>query len=235
MQSEGIHLAPGQRLGSSNSPTTVIISGDSNYEMQPDGVIFFTTPAGEDYKVVVEVGVSQAYESLLEKARKWILDSECKIVLLLAFYEKERYAAPRKRITLTSQQVNDQVVQMRRRWPSTNVSEFSGLVFKGHTWLNEISEGFIDVIRKDRESDDTDALTNFKYILIDMGRDERSSVPASVGDIRLAELIPRESLGSAAGDIVVDFFNSDAFMDEVRTALISTAVTRFKKSVKLIV
>ncbi|KAK9343603.1 hypothetical protein V1522DRAFT_423899 [Lipomyces starkeyi] len=45
MQSEGIHLSPGQRLGSSNSPKTVIISGDSNYEMQPDGVIFSTTPA----------------------------------------------------------------------------------------------------------------------------------------------------------------------------------------------
>ncbi|KAK9387249.1 hypothetical protein V1515DRAFT_602311 [Lipomyces mesembrius] len=37
------------------------------------------------------------------------------------------------------------------------------LVFQGHTWLDEISEGFIEVVRKDPNSD-TDALTNMKYV-----------------------------------------------------------------------
>ncbi|KAK9491790.1 hypothetical protein V1508DRAFT_433685 [Lipomyces doorenjongii] len=37
---EGIRLSPDQRLGSTNSPTTIIQNGHSNYEMQPDGVIF---------------------------------------------------------------------------------------------------------------------------------------------------------------------------------------------------
>ncbi|KAK9352164.1 hypothetical protein V1523DRAFT_441312 [Lipomyces doorenjongii] len=232
MVHEGIRLSPDQRLGSTNSPTTIIQNGHSNYEMQPDGVFFFETQTTEEYKVVVEVGVSQTYESLLEKARKWIFDKKCKIVLLLAFYEKERYSAPPKRISLTSRQVDDQVVQMRRRWLSTNISEFGPLVFKGHIWLDEISQAIIEVARKDPH--DANSLMTMKYVLTEEGRDRSSAVPRSVGDIKLAELIPGESLGSAA-DVVIDFFDSNGFMPIVRRAMVGTAVTRFQKAVKLIV
>ncbi|KAK9343625.1 hypothetical protein V1522DRAFT_330970, partial [Lipomyces starkeyi] len=109
------------------------------------------------------------------------------------------------------------------------------LVFQGHSWLDEISEGFIEVVRKDPNSDDTDALTNMKYVLIEKGRGKSSRIPRAVGDMRLAELIPRESIGSdAEADVVVDFFNCDDFMGIVRDAMTATAVTRFQKAVKII-
>ncbi|ODQ74056.1 hypothetical protein LIPSTDRAFT_244291 [Lipomyces starkeyi NRRL Y-11557] len=158
MLREGIRLSPEQRLGSTNSPTTVIINGYPNYEMQPDGVIFFRTSAGEEYKFVVEVGMSQTHDSLIQKARKWLYDNKCKIVLLLAFYEKERYSARLKRISLTARQMEDDVAQINQRWSSRNVSGFGALEFKGHTWLDEISQAFIEVVRKDPDCDDTNAL-----------------------------------------------------------------------------
>ncbi|KAK9360396.1 hypothetical protein V1504DRAFT_392556 [Lipomyces starkeyi] len=236
MLCEGIRFALDQRLCISSSPTEVIKNGHSNYEMQPDGVIYFKTRAGEEHKVVVEVGVSQTYDSLLQKARKWIFDTKCNIVLLLAYYEKQRYSALLKRISLTSRQMDDQVVQMNLRWSSPNSSGFGALEFKGHTWLDEISQAFIEVVRKDPDSNGTNAVLTKKYVLIEEGRDRSSDVPQTVGDMRLAELIPRESLGDdAAAGVVIDFFRSNDFMSIVRDAVISTAVNRFKKAVNLIV
>ncbi|KAK9246155.1 hypothetical protein V1506DRAFT_566334 [Lipomyces tetrasporus] len=226
MQGEGIRLAPGQSLGHCMSPTTLITTAAQ--------IIYFETVDGEKYKVVVEVGVSQTYDSLLDKARKWLYDKECGIVVLLAFFEKERYSAPHRRISLTSRQRDDQVVSMRRQWLSPLFSRFGPLEFGGHTWLDEVSEAFIEVVRKDPDSDGTEALRTMKYVLIDNGRDISSSVPRSVGDIRLAELMPHESLGSdAAAGIVIDFFNSEYFMDIVRRAVVKTAVERFKNAVKI--
>ncbi|KAJ8103727.1 hypothetical protein POJ06DRAFT_264557 [Lipomyces tetrasporus] len=221
-------------LGHCMSPTTLINNGRSKYIMEPDGVIYFETVDGEKYKVVVEVGVSQTYDSLLDKARKWLYDKECGIVVLLAFFEKESYSAPHKRISLTSRQRDDQVVSMRRQWLSPLFSRFGPLEFGERTWLDEVSEGFIEVVRKDPDSDGTEALRTMKYVLIDNGRDISSSVPRSVGDIRLAELMTDESLGSdAAAGIVIDFFNSEYFMDIVRRAVVKTAVERFKNAVKI--
>ncbi|KAK9482808.1 hypothetical protein V1527DRAFT_414612 [Lipomyces starkeyi] len=235
MEREGIRLSANQRLGSTISPTILIKNDRSEYEMEPDGVIFFKAEGGQEYKFVVEVGISQTHDSLVEKARKWIYDKRCKIVLLLAFYEKERYSVPHKRISLTSLQMDEQVVQMHLYGESQANCQFGPLVFQGHTWLDEISEGFIEVVRKDPNADDTDAMTNMKYVLIEKGRDKSSSIPSAVGDIRLAELIPRESLGGdAAADVVVDFFNCDDFMGIVRDAMTATAVNRFEKAVKLI-
>ncbi|KAK9235754.1 hypothetical protein V1525DRAFT_409061 [Lipomyces kononenkoae] len=204
MRREDVRLAPHQRLRISSSPTEVIKYGHSNYEMQPDGVVYFKTRTGEEYKVVVEIGFSQTYDSLLQKARKWIFDTKCKIVLLLAFYEKERCSAPLKPISLTSRQMDDQVA-------------------------------FIEVVRKDPNSTDTNPVLTKKYVLTEEGRDRSSDVPRTVGDMRLAELIPRESLGSdTAADVVIDFFDSDDFMSTVRDAVISIAVNRLKKQSRLL-
>ncbi|KAK9376691.1 uncharacterized protein V1513DRAFT_375388 [Lipomyces chichibuensis] len=236
MLREGIRLLSGQRLRISSSPTEVIKNGLSNYEMQPDGVIYFKTSAGEERKVVVEVGVSQTYDSLLRKARKWIFDTKCNIVLLLAFYEKQRYSAPLESISLTSRQMDDKVVQMNLRWSSPNFSGFGALEYEGHTWLDEISQAFIEVVRKDPDSNGTNAVVTNKYVLIEEGRDISSGVPETVGDLRLAELMPPESLGDGdAAGVVIDFFHSSDFMSIVRDAVISTAVNRFKKAVKIIV
>ncbi|KAK9235014.1 hypothetical protein V1525DRAFT_349106 [Lipomyces kononenkoae] len=233
LQRERIHLGTGQSLGSSTGPTTLIEDGHSYYEMEPDGVIFFETQDATEFKVVIEVGVTQRYDSLLEKARKWLCDQRCRIVILLAFNESERYCAPRNHISLSRRERNDMVVQMRRHWLSPSFSQFGPLEFRRHIWLNEISEAFVEVVRNDPDSDGTNALTRMKYALIDAGRDESSSVPAAVGDIRLGEFIPPDTLGSdAAADIVVDFFNSDNFMDIVRRAMVNTAVRRFQRVVR---
>ncbi|KAK9365383.1 hypothetical protein V1509DRAFT_655534 [Lipomyces kononenkoae] len=215
LQREGIRVGAGQGLGWSASPRRVIKDGHSHYEMEPDGVIFFDTLDAKEFKVVIEVGVSQSNDSLLEKARKWLYGQQCEIVLLLAFNEKEHYSAPRNRIRLT------------------DFSQFGPLEFGGHIWLNEISEAFVEVVRRAPDSDGVSSLTRVKYVLIDEGRDESSSVPASVGDIRLGECIPPDILGSdAAANIVVDFFNSDSFMDIVCRAMVGTAINRFQRVVK---
>ncbi|KAK9235072.1 hypothetical protein V1525DRAFT_286796 [Lipomyces kononenkoae] len=235
LERQGIRLGTGQILGCSGSPRRLIDDGHSGYEMEPDGVIFFETLDAREFKVVIEVGVSHSNDSLLEKARKWLYDHQCKVVLLLAFNEQERYCAPRGRISLTKRQKNDQVVGMRRRWLSPSFTQFGPLEFRGHVWLKEISEAFVEVVRKDPDSDRAHALTSMKYILIENGRDESSSVPTSVGDIRLGELIPLELLEStAAASMVVDFFNSDSFMDTVRRAMVNTAISRFEKAVRRI-
>ncbi|KAK9369353.1 hypothetical protein V1509DRAFT_638901 [Lipomyces kononenkoae] len=216
LEREGIRVGAGQGLGWSASPKQMIKHGHLHYEMEPDGVIFFDTLDAREFKVVIEVGVSQSNDSLVEKARKWLYGQQCEIVLLQNTIE------------------NNHVAQMRRGWLSPSFSQFGPLEFGGHIWLNEISEAFVEVVRRAPDSDGIDSLTSMKYVLIDEGRDESSSVPASVGDIRLGECIPPDILGSdAAANIVVDFFNSDRFfMDIVRRAMVGTAINRFQRVVR---
>ncbi|KAK9365581.1 hypothetical protein V1509DRAFT_632773 [Lipomyces kononenkoae] len=133
MEHEGIHLPENQRLGSTMSPTILINNDRSFYNMEPDGAIFFKTLGREEYKLVVEVGISQNRDSLLNKARKWLSDKNCEIVILLAFYEKERYKAPPNRKSVTSRQCDNQVAQMHLYCNSQNHSQFGPLVFQGHT------------------------------------------------------------------------------------------------------
>ncbi|KAK9371715.1 uncharacterized protein V1513DRAFT_461158 [Lipomyces chichibuensis] len=208
-----VQVSVAKTLSSTIGPTILIRNDRSEYEMGPACVVFFKTDRGQEYKLVVEVGISQTHDSLLVKARKWTLDKKCKIVLLLAFYESERYYY----------------------CESQDHCQFGQLAFHPNTWLDEISEGFIEVVRKDPNSEDTDAQTNMKYAFIKNGRDKSSSIPRAVGDMRLAEFIPRESLGTdAAADHVVDFFNCGDFTCIVRDPRAATAVNRFEKAVQRI-
>ncbi|ODQ73435.1 hypothetical protein LIPSTDRAFT_70413 [Lipomyces starkeyi NRRL Y-11557] len=110
--------------------------------------------------------------------------------------------------------------------------------------MSALNEAFIEVVRINPDPEGTEVLLKRKYVrlysigsnhtdmhvpqvLIHEGVNESSNVPRSVGDIRLGEVMPRESLGNeAAGDIVVDFFSAVDFMHIVRNAMIDTAVDR---------
>ncbi|KAK9312850.1 hypothetical protein V1524DRAFT_472417 [Lipomyces starkeyi] len=178
--------------------------------------------------VVVEAGVSQTYESLEGKARKWIFGKKCTIILLVALDEKRHYSALDRHIYLASREMNERVEQMRLQCESQSLSQFGPLVFQGHTLA------FIEVVRINPDPEGTEALLKRKYVLIHEGVNESSNVPGSVGDIRLGEVMPRESLGNeAAGDIVVDFFSAVDFMHIVRNAMVDTAVDRFEDAVKI--
>ncbi|KAK9372355.1 uncharacterized protein V1513DRAFT_384987 [Lipomyces chichibuensis] len=235
IEREQIHLPADEILGVTSSPRTLVHNRDARFHIEPDGLIFFETVDLVAFKVVVEVGISQTYDSLLKKAKKWIFGMNCNIVILIAFNEKRSYSAPRERHSLTSRQVDDQVVRMRRHWLSPSVSEFGPLEFQGRTYFDEVGEGFIEILRKGNDTSGMDGMDNLskdKYVLVRDGVNESHSVPWSAGHIRLTELIPPTSLGTeTAGDLVVDFFSGDDFMDIVRHAMIGTAVERFKDTV----
>ncbi|KAK9371454.1 uncharacterized protein V1513DRAFT_407243 [Lipomyces chichibuensis] len=232
IEREQIHLPADEMLGVTSSPRTLVNNRSSRFHIEPDGLIFFETVDSRDFKVVVEVGISQTYDSLLKKAKKWIFGMNCKIVVLIAFNEKRSYSASHKRLSLTSRQVDDQVVRMRRHWLSPSVSEFGPLEFQGRTYFDEIQEGFIEIVRMGKDTGGIEDLSKDKYVLVRDGVNESRSVPWSAGHILLAELIPPASLGSeAAGDLVVDFFGADNYMRIVRHAMIGTAVERFKDAV----
>ncbi|KAK9241688.1 hypothetical protein V1506DRAFT_556426 [Lipomyces tetrasporus] len=182
-----------QHLATIHSPTILVDTGHSRYEMEPDGAIYFETVDARDYKIIIEVGVSQAYNSLFDKARKWIIDNTCDLVILLAFNEKYRYSAPRQRIFLSPHESKAQIVQMRRHLRSPSYPKFRELEFLGHIWFHELSHAFIEVVRKAPSFDGTDDLMRSKYVLVENGINKSSSVPRSIGNVRLAELIPAVS------------------------------------------
>ncbi|KAK9350536.1 hypothetical protein V1523DRAFT_442538 [Lipomyces doorenjongii] len=222
IEREQIHLPANEMLSVTSSPRTLVNSRTSRFHIEPDGLIFFETVDSREFKVVIEVGISQTYESLLKKAKKWIFQMNCNIVILIAFNEKRSY----------SSRVDDQVVQMRRHWLSPSVSEFGPLGFQGRTYFNEIQEGFIEIVRMGKDTSGMDNLSKDKYVLVRDGVNESHSVPRSAGHILLPELIPPASLSSeAASDLVVDFFSADNYMRIVRHAMVQTAVERFTDTV----
>ncbi|KAK9246673.1 hypothetical protein V1506DRAFT_552910 [Lipomyces tetrasporus] len=204
-----------------------LATGHSRYEMEPDGAIYFETVDARDYKVIIEVGVSQAYNSLFDKARKWIIDNTCDLVIFLAFNEKHRYSAPRQRIFY-------HLTKMRRHLRSPSYPKFRELEFLGHIWFHELSDAVIEVVRKAPSSDGRDDLMRSKYVLVENGINKSSSVPRSVGNVRLAELISSVSHNNEeTGNIIIDFFDSVTFLDIIWRAMIANAVNRLKRAVKV--
>ncbi|KAK9491229.1 hypothetical protein V1508DRAFT_450408 [Lipomyces doorenjongii] len=221
IEREQIHLPANEMLGVTSSPRTLANSRTSRFHIEPDGLIFFETVDSREFNVVIEVGISQTYESLLKKAKKWIFEMNCNIVILIAFNEKRSYSSPR----------DDQVVQMRRHWLSPSVSEFGPLGLQGRAYFNEIQEGFIEIVRMGKDTSGMDNLSKDKYVLVRDGVNESHSVPRSAGHILLPELIPPSSLGSEAASDLIDFFSADNYMRIVRHTMVQTAVERFKDSV----
>ncbi|KAK9319065.1 hypothetical protein V1517DRAFT_297961 [Lipomyces orientalis] len=229
MQREQIELGSDETLATIHSPTILVDTGHSRYEMEPDGAIYFETVDSRDYKVIIEVGVSQAYDSLLDN-----IDNTCDLVILLAFNEKHRYSAPRQRIFLSPHESKAQVVQMRRHLRSPSYPKFRELEFLGHIWFHELSDAFIEVVRKAPSSDGRDDLMRSKYVLVENGINKSSSVPRSIGNVRLAELIPAVSHNTEeTGNIIIDFFDSVTFLDIIWRAMIANAVNRYKRAVKV--
>ncbi|KAK9486465.1 hypothetical protein V1527DRAFT_406389, partial [Lipomyces starkeyi] len=91
-----IHLPANDVLDVTSSPRMLVNNRSSRFHIEPDGLIFFETVDFLDFTVVVEVGISQAYDSLVKKAKVWIFGMNCNIVILIAFNEKRSYSAPRK-------------------------------------------------------------------------------------------------------------------------------------------
>ncbi|KAK9261687.1 hypothetical protein V1519DRAFT_444784 [Lipomyces tetrasporus] len=48
-------------------------------------------------------------------------------------------------------------------------------MFQGHTWMDRLHEGFIEVVRRDSMSDEANAVLKTKYVLIDDGRNKNGS------------------------------------------------------------
>ncbi|KAK9366648.1 hypothetical protein V1509DRAFT_231170 [Lipomyces kononenkoae] len=229
MHREQICLSADETIGASKSPRMMVNDGRSGFQMEPDGVIFYRTKRSRDIKAVVEVGISQTYASLLEKARKWIFGKKCNIVILVAFNKRRPYERPNRRICLATSEETRWIEQMRLNWNSQNHNEYGPLVFQGHVWLDQLREGFIEVVRINPSSDERDPLLKRRYVLLNEGRNESSSVTRSVGDIRMGELIPNESLNNiAASEVIIDFFDAEGFMNIVWEAMIDTAVDRFE-------
>ncbi|KAK9491212.1 hypothetical protein V1508DRAFT_405772 [Lipomyces doorenjongii] len=124
VRQEQIQIGPNEKLRITHSPTILIQTDDSQYDMEPDIAMLLQTWGDKDYNVI-EVGVSQPYDSLLQKDRKWIIEQKCEIVILLAFNEKSHYSAP--------------------IWPC--YPKFCTLEFLGHIWFGEHFESFIEVVR----------------------------------------------------------------------------------------
>ncbi|KAK9240834.1 hypothetical protein V1525DRAFT_423456 [Lipomyces kononenkoae] len=199
MRREQIRLPEDETIGASNSPRITAKDGQSGFQMEPDGVIIFRTKRSRDIKAVVEVRISQTYAHLLEKARKCVFGKKCNIVILLAFDERRPYERPNRHICLATSEETRWIEQMRLDWHSQR-----------HVWLDQLREGFIEVVRINPSPDERDSLLKRRYVLLNEGRNESSSVTRSVGDIRMGELIPRESLNNiAASEVIIDFFDAE--------------------------
>ncbi|KAK9355623.1 hypothetical protein V1523DRAFT_438445 [Lipomyces doorenjongii] len=123
MQQEQIQIGPNEKLRITHSPTILIQTGLQSYR---------------SWRL-------QPYDSLLQKARKWIIEQKCEIVILLAFNEKSHYSAPVKPISLTTDEIKAETMQMRQIWLC--YPKFCTLEFLGHIWFGEHFESFIEVVR----------------------------------------------------------------------------------------
>ena len=118
----------------------------------PDLAVEFTDAAGDlNPKFVVEIGLSETYEELLQDARLWLEGTDpVSIVLLVKFVENPKYRSP-----LSNQRYKD-IVDLN--FPEASEikahhfnmeRDYGPVTYKGLRRAGEISETFLEVWKRD--------------------------------------------------------------------------------------
>ncbi|KAK9260099.1 hypothetical protein V1519DRAFT_499272 [Lipomyces tetrasporus] len=176
-------------------------------------------------ELILEVGVSQSYKSLLQKAETWLRDFGCQIVILIVVKEWRRYKPPARPYKFIEKHMRQQRYMRRYFRNSRDNRQLLGpFIYNSHTWFDRVADQFIEEVRLDTN----DKLQTSRVQLIKDGVDVSQTEPRNAWHICLSDLIPDVVLSSrATRGLPVDFFDWDTFLAALREGAIEFAVERF--------
>jgi hypothetical protein len=100
-------------------------------------------------RMVVEVGFSQSYDDLVQKAELWIeFTASVRSVLLINIEEEPNHSSPIKDVDLLELRMLNDIV-LADRLNSPDVPEFGPVIIEGSTWVGEIRHAVVELWTRD--------------------------------------------------------------------------------------
>jgi hypothetical protein len=116
----------------------------------PDLAVEFTNAAGDcPPKFILEIGLSETYEDLLQDARLWLEGNDyVSIVVLVKFVETPKYRSPRLRTKDLVDLDFPKAPELKEHHFNME-GEYGPVSYKGIKWAGVISEAFLEVWKRD--------------------------------------------------------------------------------------
>ncbi|KAK9246679.1 hypothetical protein V1506DRAFT_505325 [Lipomyces tetrasporus] len=186
---------------------------------EPDGGFIYARLDGDDEMVIaLEVGYTEVYGKLLDDKDMWINGMGVKVVILVCFNETPRFKYPG---TAPFQDIADRraekAAMSRTVGESTRLNIQNGyygpLGYRGHEWVGELTEAFIEVWRQGSHD---------RFDLIQEGFVARHNIPVTLG-LRISDLYPRDVWQDEDIEDRSITFDGASFLEGLRYDMMTTA------------
>ncbi|KAK9428656.1 hypothetical protein V1505DRAFT_387726 [Lipomyces doorenjongii] len=230
LQIAGVGDAILSRIRRAGHVTITNCSRERSYK-EPDGLIIFDDGESDNAnRIVLEVGFSQTYSSLMRACLRWIEQGEAPVVVSLCMTENHKSSGAASQIFRT---VEDRDAQKQRYIDAFNTQRrqehcpLGPLVYNGYTWFGTLRDAFFESYR---ETDSGVVKSEPVYLLKD-GVDVSDAIPRDLRGIKVGDFVPYNWLSD---DVLrrsaVNFLRPQTFMQMLSNAIFRTALNRVKST-----
>ncbi|KAK9240699.1 hypothetical protein V1525DRAFT_394692 [Lipomyces kononenkoae] len=189
-----------------------------------DSLIVFAAGTVEGVKtmIAIEVGFTENYNGLCEDKDFWSLGQHVDVCILVCLEESPRFRNPRtpfESVADVDAEIATMMQNVAADFDRDSAHGYYGSIeYRGHKWVGELREAFIEVWRANRRRPR-------RYTLIQDSLSLKRP-PKSLG-LRIRHLVPQNYLADAHipdGDIV---FDGDEYLVSLRQFMAETAKQRY--------
>ncbi|KAK9322263.1 hypothetical protein V1517DRAFT_308158 [Lipomyces orientalis] len=196
-----------------------------------DGALVFADGNRETLMIAVEVGVSQAYESLRAAISWSVCALRCRLGIAMCIRERSRRLTPVPDYS-SIQEENAAVAVAEEDFRRQLIERpYGPLVRDGITWFGRINQVIIETYRVPDEDypPETILSPSRSFTIVDDGNFVGGDVPPDLQEVMLGDCIPDYVLsGEAMVATPVNFFRRDWFDSRFQSGMVKTAVNRMR-------
>ncbi|KAK9318792.1 hypothetical protein V1517DRAFT_349679 [Lipomyces orientalis] len=191
---------------------------------EPDGGLLYVTRFGTgEVMVAIEVGTIETYGKLLDDKDMWINGKAVNVVILVCFTESPRFRNPDTWYTNIAGVRAEKIAmgQSLAETVETNnaLGYYGPLEYRGHRWIGELSEAFIEVWRPGSHE---------RFDLIQDGFDLANEYLPVTLNIKISDVYPHDEWQTANVEDNIIPFDSRAFLVSVMGRMRIVAGTRLE-------
>ncbi|KAK9357714.1 hypothetical protein V1504DRAFT_463612 [Lipomyces starkeyi] len=192
----------------------------------PDGGLVYEKEHVQTVTVVIEVGVSEAYERLRKDIELWMREFGCRTGILFSLKEEPKFKSPSRR-ALDAYSTED-VDQFQNTMREVRHSQpFGPYLYNRHRWFGKLQEAFIEVFKR---TQNTSRIRRQRYSVVENGQ---LVLPGNVNlSITIADIFPFGEEDIEGIQSVPVYLQIDTLQKFLGDGAQWTAEERFKNKVR---
>ncbi|KAK9483088.1 hypothetical protein V1527DRAFT_446184 [Lipomyces starkeyi] len=239
VQNQAIDAAMVGGICTMSDTTTTRGTGHGNTTRAWDTALGYIENDDNTLMIAIEVGVSQAYESL-QAAISWsVCALHCRVGVAMSITEGSRGKLPRTKYYNSDQDADVAIEEIKRdlRHQLTQCP-YGPLVKDGVAWFGRVGNVVLETFRYPDENcaRETVLRPTQSFTLVRRGEYVRGNIPPDLHEVVMGDCIPTHILSNGQIESTpVNFFRRDWFESKFRALMLQTALERvYSKTVVLL-